>query len=83
VRMNEGEIEFLHPDGRVIPPAGKVQEDCFRGNTCVASGTEQLKALNAERGLNIDAQTARCKWGGERMDYDIAIEWLCRRAGYT
>lgn len=83
VRMNEGEIEFTHPDGRVIPPAGKAQEDCFRGNNCVASGTEQLKAFNAERGLKIDAQTARCKWGGERMDYNIAIDGLCWKAGYV
>ena len=83
VRMNEGEIEFTQPDGRVIPPAGKAQEDCFRGNNCVASGTEQLKAFNAKRGLNIDAQTACCKWGGERMDYNIAIDGLCWKAGYT
>jgi len=83
VRVHEGEIEFIRPDGGVIPPAGKAQEDCFRGNTCVASGTEQLKAFNAERGLNIDAQTARCKWGGERMDYNIAIDGLCWKAGHT
>ena len=24
----------------------------------------------------IDAQTSRCKWLGERMDYDIAIEGM-------
>ena len=83
VRTNEGKIKFLHPDGRVIPPAGKAQEDCFRGNNCVDSGAEQLKAFNAERGLNIDAQTARCRWGGERMDYNIAIDGLCWKAGYT
>ena len=83
VRMNEGEIEFMRPDGGVIPPAGKAQEDCFRGNNCIPSGAEQLKASNAERGLNIDAQTARCRWGGERMDYNIAIDGLCWKAGYT
>jgi hypothetical protein len=26
------------------------------------------------RGIPIDAQTSRCKWLGERMHYDIAIE---------
>ena len=83
VRMNEGEIEFLHPDGRVIPPAGKAQEDCFRGNNPAVPEARELAAFNAERGLNIDAQTARCKWGGERMDYNIAIDGLCRQAGYV
>ena len=83
VRMNEGEIEFLHPDGRVIPPAGKAQEDCFRGNNPAVSEAQRLAAFNAERGLKIDAQTARCRWRGERMDYNIAIDGLCRQAGYT
>ncbi|MCY3817709.1 MAG: DUF222 domain-containing protein, partial [Gammaproteobacteria bacterium] len=83
VRMNEGEIQFLHPDGRVIPPAGKAQEDCFRGNNPAVPEARRLAAFNAERGLKIDAQTARCKWRGERMDYNIAIDGLCWQAGYT
>jgi len=43
----------------------------------------RLAAFNAELGLNIDAQTARCRCGGERMDHNIAIDGLCRKAGYT
>ncbi|MCY3987492.1 MAG: hypothetical protein OXF94_02690, partial [Gammaproteobacteria bacterium] len=68
---------------RVIPPAGKAQEDCFRGNNPAVPEARRLAAFNAERGLNIDAQTARCKWGGEQMDYNIALDGLCRQAGYT
>ena len=90
VRVNEGEIEFTRPDGGVIPPAGKEHGGCFRGNTCeksgntcAAGGAKQLKALNTARGHTIDAGTARCRWRGERMDYDIAIDGLCREAGYT
>jgi len=79
--MNEGEIEFMRPDGGVIPPAGKAQEDCFSGNNPAVCGRQRLAAFNAERGLNIDAQTAR--WRGERMDYIIAIDGLCWQAGYT
>ena len=82
VRMNEGGIEFLRPDGRVIPPAGKAQKDCFRGNNPAVPYARRLAASNAERGLNIDAETARCKWGGERMDYNIAIDSLCWQTGY-
>ncbi len=53
------------------------------GNACAAGGAERLAACNAARGLAIDAGTARCRWRGERMDYDIAIDGLCRQAGYT
>ena len=83
VRVRAGAIEFTHPDGRVIPSAGTLRRGCFRGNTCATSGTQRLKAFNAARGLAINAGAARCGWGGERMDYNIAIEALCREAGYT
>ena len=83
VRVRQGAIEFTRPDGRVIPPAGRTHRGCFRGNTCAASGARRLAAFNAARGLAIDAHTARCGWGGERMDYNIAIEALCWEAGYT
>jgi len=53
------------------------------GKACVASGAEQLEAFNSARGLHIDAGTARCRWRGERMDYDVAIDALCRKAGHT
>ena len=83
VRMNESEIEFTRPDGSVIPPAGLSHGKCFRGNISANSGLQRLAAFNGARGLDIDAQTARCGWNGERMDYDIAIDTLCWKAGYT
>ena len=83
VRVRQGGIEFTRPDGRVIPPAGRTHRGCFRGNTCAASGARRLAAFNAARGLAINAHTARCGWSGERMDYNIAIEALCREAGHT
>ena len=106
VRVRDGEIQFMRPDGRVIPPAGRPSMphgECFRGNICEKSGSTsvdsgsasaepgsasttagagRLAELNAARGLNIDANTARCGWGGERMDYNIAIDALCLQAGY-
>ena len=87
VRMRDGEIEFTRPDGREIPPAGRPHQGCFRGNTSEADsarsadGAQRLAAGNAARGVTIDTTTARCRWGGERMDYDIAIDALCREAG--
>ncbi|MDE2816076.1 MAG: DUF222 domain-containing protein [Chloroflexota bacterium] len=97
VHVDGGEIRFTRPDGGVIPTAGKTYRGCFRGNTCAesgntcekpgstcaAGGAEQLEAFNRARGLAIDAGTARCRWRGERMDYDIAIDGLCREAGHT
>ena len=82
VRMHEGEIRFFRPDGREIPPAGKTHPGCFRGNTPQANGAQRLAAYNAARGVAIDAKTARCRWGGERMDYDIAIDGLCWQEGF-
>ena len=74
----------------MIPPAGRPHGRCFRGNTCAksgnssaADGAQRLAAFNAARGLAINAHTARCGWGGERMDYNIAIDGLCQEAGYT
>ena len=83
VRVRQGAIEFTRPDGRVIPPAGRTHSGCFRGNTSAVCGARRLAAFNAARGLAINAHTARCGWGGERMDYNIAIEALCREAGHT
>ena len=82
VRIHKGEIEFTRPDGSVIPPAGLPHGKCFRGNIFATSGLQRLKSFNAARGLDIDAQTARCGWDGERMDYDIAIDHLCWKAGF-
>ncbi len=48
-----------------------------------ACGGRRLAAFNTSRGLAINASTARCGWSGERMDYNIAIEALCREAGYN
>jgi hypothetical protein len=32
--------------------------------------------LNREKGLAITAETGRCQWHGERMDYSTAIEGM-------
>ncbi len=104
VRVRGGEIEFLRPDGRVLPAAGTALGAFPRKRLCRSKsggesrgesrgesggevripspGGEALAANNAVRGLRIDAGTARCGWGGERMDYNIAIDGLCWEAGY-
>lgn len=42
-----------------------------------------LPAFNTARGPAIDGNIARCRWGGKRMDYNLAIDALCWQAGYT
>ena len=90
VRMNNGEIEFMRPNGRVMPLAGRPlgafpRERHFGGEGTTklsCQGGEALAKSNAARGLDIDAQTARCGWMGERMDYNTAIDGLCWQVGY-
>ena len=48
-------------------PYGALQVTSFEGALRF-----QMQRLNP--GVPIDAQTSRCKWLGERMDYNIAIE---------
>jgi len=62
---DDGMFVFTRPDGSRIPDCGPVQTKTesgrFRG------------IVDADASL-IDAQTARCKWLGEPMDYSTAIE---------
>jgi hypothetical protein len=70
---DDGVFVFTRPDGRRIPeygaaPArGAAAPECSRGSI----GSYVLKQ-NPE--LSIDADTARCRWIGDRMDYSTAIE---------
>ena len=90
IRMNNGEIEFMRPTGRAMPSAGKPPGAFPRERHCASEGSTKLSCQggqtlarsNAARGLDIDAQTARCGWMGERMDYNTAIDGLCWQAGY-
>ena len=90
VRTNNGEIEFMRPTGRAMPPAGKLLGAFPRERHCAGEGSakplcqggESLARSNAARGLDIDAKTARCGWMGERMDYNTAIDGLCWQVGY-
>jgi len=50
-------------------PDGTLQMTSFEGALRF-----QMERLNP--GVPIEAQTSRCKWLGERMDYDIAIEGM-------
>ncbi len=63
-------IRFRRPDGREILPAGP-----FRP----ATGPD-LRHQHRTHGLNIDQRTCTPRSAGDKLDYDIAVEGLLRRA---
>jgi hypothetical protein len=83
---DDGVFVFTRPDGRRLEENGT---QSFRGNISRTrySGFEEtlrLHMLNREAGLAITAETSRCHWRGERMDYSMAIEamqFLEQKAG--
>jgi hypothetical protein len=85
---DDGLLVFTRPNGRRVQPNGA---QCFRGNILPAKqpsdhGFEDCLRdylLKHEPGLAIDADTSRCQWRGESMDFSQAIEgmqWLDSKA---
>jgi hypothetical protein len=85
---DHGLFVFTRPDGRRVEESGK----CFRGNISPSrpvpdlgfEETLRLHMLHREAGLAITAETGRCQWHGESMDYSMAIEsmqFLEQKAG--
>jgi len=76
---DDGLFVFTRPDGRRVEENGA---QCFRGNNSRAKPepylgfeeTLRLYLLNREDGVTITADTSRCQWHGESMDYSTAIE---------
>jgi hypothetical protein len=76
---DDGVFVFTRPDGRRVEENGAIR---FRGNISRSQpaaypGCEEtlrLHMLNRDAGLKITADTSRCQWLGERMDYSTAIE---------
>lgn len=63
-------IRFRRPDGREIPFTGP----------CKPAGGADLKHQHRSRGLRINANTCAPQSSGDKLDYDIAVEGLFRRA---
>jgi hypothetical protein len=65
---DDGVFVFTRPDGSRIGDVGPET----RGAVLPLFETNQAS------GLDIDADTARCRWQGETMDYYTAAEWIYR-----
>jgi hypothetical protein len=66
---DDGVFVFTRRDGTRVEENGSVRGR-LRGDV------QGLLAHNAGRGLQINAETIRCKWLGERMDYSLAVGCL-------
>ena len=65
-KLVDGKISFTNPQGHSVPDAGDTR---FRGNVF------SLMTENKRSGIKITAHTGECRWGGEKMDDDLAV--LC------
>ncbi len=59
-----GRIDFTDPKGKTIPITA---DGRFRGNV------ESLTGENDQAGIEITAETGKCRWDGEGMDDNHAI----------
>ena len=69
----------VHPaDGRKFPRKLRGREHRPYGDADLDAFEDALRShmQKLDPNLRIDAQTSRCKWLGERMDYSFAIEGL-------
>jgi len=79
-RTDDGLFVFTKPDGTRVPENGA---KCFRGNNWTPLAAPYRGFENSLRNyletqhdanLSITAETSRCQWRGESMDYSQAIE---------
>jgi hypothetical protein len=76
-RTDDGLLVFTRPGGKRVEDNGA---QCFRGNISQPAGNvgfeDSLRDYLRKRepGLSITAETSRCQWRGETMDYSQAIE---------
>ena len=68
-RGPDGELQFLMPDGRVLP-------DVPSPGTVAADPEAAIRSLNAGDGLALHPRTATPNWLGERLDVGYAIDVL-------
>ncbi len=74
VEANAGHFHFFSQDGERIPAAPAFPRKRLNGEAA-------LIQKNRDSGRHIDAETGASRWGGETMDYDVAIHALFEADG--
>jgi hypothetical protein len=72
-RQPDGALHFVGPDGRSLPDVPAVA-------AVPADAARALRARNRAGGIQVDPQTSRPGWQGERLDVGYAIDVLHPRA---
>ena len=72
-RRADGELEFRHPCGYVLPPVPPAPE-------LVGNSEALLRAQTAAGGIQVDATTLRPNWDGTRLNLGYAISVMHPRA---
>jgi hypothetical protein len=70
--LDDGAIRFLKPDGQVFDSVAPDRSRPF--------DWKELPLDHQERGIRIDERTAATRWGGESMDYGLAVQVLLHQA---
>jgi hypothetical protein len=70
---DDGAFIFTRPDGTRVTESGFWR---FRASGAPQPSVDALFDHNLSRGVEIEPGTARCRWLGERLDYDLAIGHL-------
>jgi hypothetical protein len=74
-----GHSPCIAPEQKRFSGSGPAPEERGSDGAPQMTSFEDALRFHLERlspSVPIDAQTSRCKWLGERMDYDIAIEGM-------
>jgi len=77
---DDGDFVFYDPAGNPLPATGRLSR-CTLDALARAAAEKRvtIKETNNALGLDISAETAACRWAGERMDYHMAVDGLVRR----
>jgi hypothetical protein len=73
--LPDGGWRFVRAGGRAYEPPGVDAPRPYAGS--------ELAAAHAAAGLAITAETAACRWLGERIDYDLGVFMLCSQVEYA
>ena len=68
----DGDWRFTRADGR--------EYELPNPDTLRPYAWDELAVTHAAAGIDINADTAACRWIGERIDYDLGVSMLCSAA---
>ena len=72
-RCNDGAWRFITPRGQAF-------ESVLPDRTRPLSHWTELPRQHEHAGIHVDPHTAASRWGGERMDYSIAVDAMLYRS---